>query len=97
MNEHMTCPECGKDFNPANLAEVFYHEHKDICLNLPVVGKRVIKHAREVYPGCSAEFASGVHSYLHGEDYPSRPCSDELIQGYYRAESDLQNNYILQP
>lgn len=86
---------CKKDFDPANLGEVFEHEHKDLTLNIPVASKRVIKHAREVYPGCSGEFASGVHIYLKGGECPQRPCSDELIQGYYRAEADLEDNYTL--
>lgn len=93
----MKCELCGLSFNPANLSEVFEHQHSGIELSIPdPKSKRVIKNARDVYPNCGGMFASGVHQYLKGLPMPERPCDDVMIQGWMSAERDLKDNYILE-
>jgi hypothetical protein len=89
----MKCNECGGHFDPADLSQVAIHIHKGITAP-PIKGKKVITHARDVYPHCSGEFASGVHLYLSGEPIPERPCADALIQGWISAERDLKDNFV---
>lgn len=95
-NTFIKCEKCGELFNPAFLDQVVKHMHND-SINVEVIqkGKKVIQNARDVYPHCGGEFACGVHIYLKGEPCPERPCSDKLIEGWYCAERDLKNNYIL--
>lgn len=89
------CDLCGQQVDMRDLGQVFEHEHKDLIIPETTKSKRVIQNAREVYPYCSGEFASGVHSYLHGLPMPTRPCSDDYMQGWMRAEIDLEDNYML--
>jgi hypothetical protein len=89
----MKCNDCGQQFDPADLSHVAEHMHTGIVAP-PINGKRVIHHAREVYPYCSGEFASGVHIYLKGQHMPERPCLDECIQGWMCAERDLKDNFV---
>lgn len=59
--------------------------------------KKVIKHARDIYPDCSTEFAMGVHNFLSG-DYDQRRMyqeSSDFKQGYYQAQCELGDMYIL--
>lgn len=93
----MKCNICNSDFNPGDLSEVFYHEHKGIELTIPAPKvKKVISNARDVYPYCGGEFAGGVHIYLQGGEMPTRPCDDDHIQGWMCAQRDLKDNYKLE-
>ncbi|NJB37981.1 hypothetical protein HCO57_15370 [Croceivirga sp. JEA036] len=74
--------------------EVVKHEHNG-NYTLPNKGKKVIKHAREVYPYCSGTFAGGVHSYLSGDDYPKYDEQRDFKEGYFSALRDLKDNYVL--
>ena len=53
----------------SNLEDVFSHEHQDTSYksNPPKV-KRVINHARDIYPDCSISFACGVHTWINKGD-----------------------------
>lgn len=90
----MKCNICGTPFNEANIREVFEHEHEGIKTK-EKIGKKVISHAREVYPYCSGEFAGGVYSYLSGDDVPKHPDSNEFRSGYFSAQRDLADKYTL--
>lgn len=86
----MKCNTCGLEFNESNLNEVAEHEHKG--LQTPKIkGKRVIKHASDIYPHCSSKFAAGVHSFLIGNPNPTMQESPEYRQGYYRASFDCED------
>lgn len=82
----MKCNICKDDFDPAILSEVFNHQH---------LGKKAIRHAQEVYPNCSGDFAAGVHSFLKGNGTPSYPETKEFIRGYYSAERDCDNIILI--
>lgn len=90
----MKCNDCGQHFNLADLSQVATHMHAGIIAPA-TQGKKGIHHARELYAYCTGEFASGVHIYLKGGPVPERPCSDDLIQGWYAAERDLKDNFFL--
>lgn len=89
---NMKCIICNNHFDPADLSQVAEHMHANISAP-SIIGKKGIRHAREVYPYCTGEFAVGVHIYLKGEPVPARPCADELIQGFYAAERDLKEGF----
>lgn len=93
-----TCPDCGLDFEMNDLQQVFAHEHKILStMENTVKAKKVIRNARDIYPYCGGQFATGVHVYMKGEPCPQRPCDDEHIQGWLCAERDNVNEkYILQ-
>jgi hypothetical protein len=90
----MECGICKQEFNEADLMEVVEHEHNG-NYTLPNKGKKVIKHARDVYPYCSGEFSGGVHSYLSGDDYPKYNEQKEFKEGYFSAQRDLKDDYVL--
>lgn len=59
--------------------------------------RKVISHARDVYPDASVQFCMGVHNYLRG-DYDERLMYQEtqdFRSGYYQAQYELGENYIL--
>jgi len=91
----MTCNLCNQSFDPTNLTEVAEHMHSDI-FTPAIIGKRLINHAREIYPYCSGDFASGVHAFLRGGEVPCYPESKEAIQGWICAQRDLKDNFIKQ-
>lgn len=93
-HKDMKCNVCGIQFNEADLSEVVKHEHNGMVAE-KTIGKKVIKHASEVYPHCSGQFAGGVHSFLSGDGYPKYPDPKEFMQGYWCAERDLGDNYVL--
>lgn len=91
----MICQQCKKEFNPLLLKEVIEHEHKGFELSNDIQGKRIINNPVDVYPNANPDFLIGVRKYLKNEDCPAYPENKDVIRGYYCAERDLKDHYIL--
>lgn len=94
----MICNDCGLPFDESDLSQVFEHEHKGLKLELmDIKSKKVITHARDIYPNCSIQFAMGVHAWLYeGKNFDQRLMyqeSEEFRQGFYQAQYELEDNY----
>lgn len=93
----MICNNCGLPFDESDLSMVGFHEHAD--LNIPETkGKKLISHARDIFPNASVQFCMGVHNFLNG-GYDLRILYQETQDfkaGYYQAmEMDLNETYKL--
>jgi len=86
----MICNDCGLPFDESDLSKVFEHEHKGIKIMETIKSKKVISHARDIYPNCTIGFAMGVHNYLSGDYDESRMYqeSTDFKQGYYQAQQE---------
>ena len=96
----MICNDCQLPFDESDLSQVFVHEHKGITLKIKdVKSKKLIEHARDIYPNCSIQFAMGVHAWIiEGKDYDQRLIyqeSEEFRQGFYQAQYECEDNYKL--
>ncbi|MNK30180.1 hypothetical protein D3C87_485930 [compost metagenome] len=94
----MICNDCGLPFDESDLSQVFEHEHRGLTfINENVKSKKVINDATDIYPGCSRQFASGVHTWINkGQDYDQRLLyqhSEDFRRGYYQAQDELEDNY----
>lgn len=94
----MVCNRCGLSFDESDLSQVFEHEHTGLKLKIEEVkSKKVINHARDIYPNCSIQFAMGVHNWItYGKEYDLRLMyqeSDDFKRGYYQAQYELEDNY----
>lgn len=94
----MICNDCGLPFDESDLSQVFEHEHKGLTFIVEdVKSKRVINDATDIYPGCSRQFACGVHTWINqGENYDQRLINKEseyFRSGYYQAQYELEDNY----
>lgn len=97
----MKCNSCGLWFEESDLSQVVAHEHQiDFIMKKEVKGKKVIKHARDVYPNCSVQFACGVHTWINrGDDYDQRSMHQETSDfqnGFHQAQEELKDNYTIQ-
>lgn len=93
----MICNNCGLPFDESDLSQVGFHEH--IGLNLPMTkGKKIITHAREIFPEASIQFCIGVHNHING-GYDMRTLYQEthdFKHGFYQSmEMDLNEKYTL--
>lgn len=98
----MICNDCGLPFDESDLSQVFEHEHKGITLKIETPkSKKIISHARDLYPNCSIQFAMGVHAWLRkGSDFDQRLMyqeSEDFRKGFYQAQYELEDNYLLTP
>ena len=96
----MICNDCGLPFDESDLSQVFEHEHNGLKLqSTEVKSKKVIKHARDIYPNCSIQFACGVHTWIkEGKDFDQRFMyqeSEDFRRGFYQAQYECEDNYIL--
>lgn len=94
----MICNECGLPFDESDLSQVLKHEHNGSKLeSIDIPSKKVINHARDIYPNCSIQFAMGVHAWImEGNEFDLRLMyqeSDEFKQGFYQAQYQLEDNY----
>lgn len=96
----MTCNNCGLPFDESDLSQVFEHEHKGIKLKtMEVKSKKAIRHARDIYPNCSSDFACGVHVWIkQGNEYDQRLMhqhSEDFRRGFYQAQYELEDNNVI--
>lgn len=93
----MICNNCGLPFDESDLSQVFYHEHNGLIFELKdVKSKKLIKHASELYPNCSKQFACGVHTWINNGDkyeYLMFLEDEDFKLGYWQAKYDLEDNY----
>lgn len=96
----MICNECGLPFDESDLEQVINHEHLNnkIKMGAGVKSKKVIEHARDIFPNASMDFCIGVNNFISGnydERYLSQETSDFRL-GYYRAKfEELDKTYII--
>lgn len=96
----MICNGCGLSFDESDLSQVVSHEHQiEFIMEKEIKGRRLIKHAKEVYPNCNNQFACGVHAWINkGDEYDQRLMyqeSSDFQNGYNQAKEELKDNYSL--
>lgn len=93
----MKCNNCGLEFDESDLSQVIAHEHQIEMSIEPNVGKKVISHARDIYPNASIQFCMGVNNFLSGDYDISRMYQEsrDFMLGYWQAEIELKDKYIL--
>lgn len=93
----MICNTCNLPFDESDLSMVAFHEHSGLKI-AEIKGKKVISHAKDIFPNASIQFCMGVHNFLSlnydiGNLYLE---SQDFKAGYYQAmEMDLNETYIL--
>jgi hypothetical protein len=96
----MICNECGLPFDESDLGQVINHEHlkKKIKMETDIKSKKVIEHARDIFPNAPMDFCIGVNNFIGGnydERYLYQETSDFRL-GYYRAKfEELDKNYVI--
>lgn len=96
----MKCNECGLHFDESDLQQVINHEHLNnkIKMETDINSKKVIEHARDIFPNAPMDFCIGVNNFLsenYDERYLWQETSDFRV-GYYRAKfEELDKTYII--
>ena len=95
----MICNECGLPFDESDLKQVINHEHTGFTTNLDIKGKRIISHAKDIFPNAPLDFCIGVNAWISQcyDDSTIFRETDDFRIGYFRAKfEELEKDYTLE-